>query len=76
MRLKRIFDIVGSACAVCFVLNAQLCEISYWTVAFFLGTIVYGMTILYRAVNSLSEPSDSARLLGWFNQLHRHHDDG
>lgn len=72
MRLRRIFDIVGCACVVAGAINAQLCEVSNWTVAFYLGTIVYGMSVIYRAVKSTPGPSGSARLLGWFNQLHRH----
>lgn len=77
MRLKRIFDIVGCACVVGGVINAQFCEVSDWTVVLYLGTIVYGMSILYRAVKSTPCDSKDAHLFGLLNLLHRHHhDDG
>lgn len=68
---------MGCAFAAGLVINVQVCEISDWTVAFYLGTIVYGMSVIYRAVRCMSRPSGSARRLGLLNLLRRRHrDDG
>lgn len=76
MRLKRIFDIAGCACVVAWLADAQFCEVSDWSVVLYLGTVIYGMSVIYRAVKSTPGPSGATRLLGWFNQIHRHDNDG
>lgn len=76
MRLKRIFDIAGCLCTVAYFVCAYLEYISDLYVALFLGTVVYGVSILYRAVKSTPCDSRSARLLGLLSLLRRHHDDG
>lgn len=77
MRLKRIFDIAGCLCTVAYFVCAYLKHISNLYVVLYLGTIVYGVSILYRAVKSTPCDSKSAHLFGLLNLLHRHHhDDG
>lgn len=74
MRLRRVLDIGGCACVVAWAVNAQACEISDWTVVLYLGTIVYGMSVIYRAVRSTPCDGKRTRLMGLLGLLRRRHD--
>lgn len=76
MRLKRIFDIAGCLCTVGYLACGYFNHVSTLYAVLFFGTIVYGTTILYRAVKSTPCDAKSAHLFGLLNLLHRHHDDG